>query len=909
MNNHPRLRFFIRILCYLFFSFPYVLDAAIIYVNPSAAGANNGSSWANAFTSLSSALLSATNGDEIWVRQGVYKPVSLVDVNGSGGTDIREATFQIPNGVALYGGFTGLELTRGERNAKINLTILSGDLDNNDINLDGNFIAENTSNIIGNNAYHVIYTSNVNAATVLDGFIITAGHATSADVITDPNQDGGGWYNRLSGTVNASSPTIQNCIFQGNYAASEGGAIYNTNATAGGALLSLIENCKFIANKSNVAGGAINLGSFSAGNYQPNIKGCEFYMNEAYRRGGAIYFVGDHAKIDSSFFRNNKVTVVSMGGTLPGAGGGVGMTASNAVFTKCIFDGNNTTGNPTGAFEGGGGGAVYMSTNEIQTTTLGVSAPKFISCGFYSNIASGNTAAWGGAAVHLNDGGKLRPKYVNCVFSSNQAQNDGGAIANFTRVLSVAMGFVPDLTPNYTNCTFTLNHAGQRGGAIFNDGYVYMGSEVLHSRIENSILWNNTAGVDGPQVSSTGTNVVAYSLIQGSGGSGGGWNASVGTDGGGNLDASPGFVNVADPDGADNIPATSDDGLRLNATALPVDEGNNAAAGLAGITTDYISGARIQGGQVDMGAYERAGIKLPDIKIYWLKDWDIFKPICLSCPWAILFTERIFQQFIWDEPAQLIDKDGAALVIGHIVNRNNSKMGFNVHLTLNNKQNWKSWSAKGRTYTAFTWEAIQIANKTHKDWTFWELTDESYLEGTGQLSGKLKLAHIPVSYKTGFQLGEGANGWDKDLGLSGTFSYKGKLTFKGDRFSLNGVASMNVDALPCERKCIPLVSTDNSNSLILQSDHVTPDFLQDKQGLAVFPVPARGQLTVSFKALPAGNYTLKLYDAKGQLKKQQKLYANKGNVAVSVRELIPGTYVLQLISSAGKITSNKVVIE
>lgn len=907
MNACPKLRPLLKLICCAIFSFPFLLNAAIIYVNPSAAGANNGTSWVNAFTSLSSALLSAANGDEIWVKQGVYKPVSQVDVNSSGGADAREATFQIPGGVALYGGFTGSEVARTDRNSIVNLTILSGDLDNNDVNIDGNFIAENTGNIVGNNAYHVIYTSNVSANTIVDGFIITAGNATSADVITDPNQDGGGWYNRLSGAVNASSPTIRNAVFQGNYAASEGGAIYFTNAAAGGAVLSLIENCKFSFNKSNVAGGAINLGSFSAGNYQPTIKGCEFISNEAYRRGGAIYLVGDHAKIDSSFFKNNKVTVVSMGGTLPGSGGGVIMTASNALFTKCIFEGNNTTGNPTGAFEGGGGGAVYMSANEIQTTSLGVSEPKFISCGFYSNIANGNTAAWGGAAVHLNDGGKLRPKYINCVFSANQAQNDGGAVANFTRVLSVAAGFVPDLTPNYTNCTFTANHAA-RGGAIFNDGYVYLGSEVLHSRTENSILWNNTA-TTGSQISSTGTNVITYSVVQGSGGSGGGWDASIGTDGGNNLDVNPEFVNAADPDGADNIARTADDGLRLNATAAPVDEGNNAAAGLAGITTDYISAARILGGQVDMGAYERAGIVIPDLKIYWLKDWDIFKPICLSCPWAFLFTERIFEQFIWDEPAQLIDQDGTAIVTGHIVNRTNSRMGFQVYLKLVNKQNWKSWNAKGRTYTAFTWEAIQVAKKTHKSWAFWELSDESYLKGTDDLSGKLNLAHVPVSYKTGFQLGEGANGWDKDLGLSGTFSYKGRLTYKGVRSNLDGLATMNVDAEACKKGCVPLVTVTNSFSSMEKSGTAGPEMMPDKKELVVFPVPARDQLTISLTVPSAEIYTIRLYDAKGQLKKQQSMYTNTGNFVMSVKGLAAGVYVLQMVSNSGKITSKKVLIE
>src|SRR5688572_8493909 len=99
--------------------------AAIIYVNSSAVGTNDGTSWANAFTSLTTAMQSALPGDEIWVVQGVYKPVTVVDVNASGGMDPREVTFVIPSGVALYGGFVGTEGVREERNWVSNVTVLS----------------------------------------------------------------------------------------------------------------------------------------------------------------------------------------------------------------------------------------------------------------------------------------------------------------------------------------------------------------------------------------------------------------------------------------------------------------------------------------------------------------------------------------------------------------------------------------------------------------------------------------------------------------------------------------------------------------------------------------------------------------------------------------------------------------
>lgn len=891
------------VLLYALMSFSCLAKADVIYVNPAAAGLNNGTSWANAFTTLSGALMAANNGDEIWVVHGVYKPVTQVDFNGSGGIDAREATFEIPDGVALYGGFAGTEVTREARDWQSNVTILSGDIDNNDVNLDGNFIAETTSNISGNNAYHVLYTSNVSVATIVDGFIVTAGSAEFAGGVDDPNQDGGGWYNRLSGAPNASSPSIRNSTFQGNYASSEGGAIHNTSGIAGGAVLSVIENCKFISNESNFAGGAISLGSFSAGNYQLHIINCAFTSNEAYRRGGAIYLVGDHAIIDSTEFLNNKVTVVFPGETRPGSGGAVAMTASNATFNHCIFQGNSATGNPTGAFEGGGGGAVYMSTNEPQTTTLGISAPAFNSCGFYNNVANGNTAAWGGAAVHLSDAGRLMPNYVNCVFSGNEAQNDGGGIANFTRVISAPEGFTPELTPAFTNCTFRGNQAGARGGAIYNDGFVHLGSEILNSKIENSILWNDAAVVQGPEVHNTGNNSVAYSLIEGSGGSGGGWNNTVGTDGGNNIDEDPGFVNEGDPDGADNTPATNDDGLRLVATSPAVNEGNNGAAGLAGVTTDYALGQRILGTTVDMGAYERSGIIIPDLDIYWLDEWRPFDPGCLSCPWSFLMLDRSLQYFVWDGPAQLVVEGEAAFIKGNIVNSKNRKMGFEVYIKLVNKHDWAAWSRKGRTYTAFTFEAFLVAKQTHTRWSFWELSSESYLKGTGEIQGLLKLAHAPSNFKVGFQLGTGANGWDKDRGMSGSFSYVGKLKYNGKSAKIKGIGSMNVDASSCVKDCVPLEDAHR----LADAETSGSDALVYK--ISAYPVPARENLTISSETLSSGKYAIKFYDNQGMLKKSESMDTENGDCTLSLNGFEPGIYVLKLISAQGETLTKKLIVE
>ncbi|MDJ1500575.1 T9SS type A sorting domain-containing protein [Xanthocytophaga agilis] len=890
----------------------FAVQGATIYVKSSAVGANNGSSWTNAYTSLQSALATAVIGDEIWVAAGVYKPSVQIDFDASGGSNIREVTFSLPNGVKLYGGFIGTEVSLVERNWTLNRTILSGDIDNNDINLDANAIAESWTDIVGNNAYHVVYTANVAATTLLDGFIITAGRAyiASPPNTNSPNLDGAGWYNKISAPQNASSPTIVHCTFQGNYAESEGAGFYTTPGTVFVTMESQIRECKFIQNKANFAGGAIFLGSFQKGKYWAVISQCEFTGNQAYRRGGALALTGDSTRIDTCKFVNNQAIVISEDGTTrPGSGGAVNMATTKAGFRRCIFIGNSATGNPTGAYEGGGGGAVYMSTNDPQTTTLGASKPVFIACGFYNNVAQGNVMAWGGAAVHLNDAGILRVKYINCVFAGNHAQNDGGAVANFTRVISPPSGFSPEIRTEFTNATFYGNSAN-RGGALSNDGYVSSGIEILTSRIENSILYGNTAVSSGQQVYNDGNvNTVSYSLVQGSGGSGGGWIASVGTDGGNNKDAFPSFVNAADVDGADNIPGTTDDGLRVNNGSPVINAGTNAVPNLAGITTDFAGDARIQNSKVDMGAYERYSFIVLPPKFYWLYPWKIIRPGCLTCPWAIRFDRGINENplgFVWQSPAQLTDHGDYAEVVGTIVSQEDRSVQFDVYLKLVKPQDWSEWSSLQRTYKTNTPEARKVAERTHVDWTYWTLSArESYLKGKGSIEGTLQVSHAPKDLNTGFQLGVGANAQDADSGLSGEFYYQGTITTKArlrqNATEWKGIGSLNVDATECTDDCdTKSARIDNDSNLNTETESRT---------FTIYPNPARESVAISLRSGITTSYSVEMYTFQGQKLSVPLSEAGEGTKMINIKGLAAGLYYLKVTQEGGTVQHYKVVVQ
>src|SRR5512136_2310438 len=175
---------------------PLAGTGGTIYVDADATGgANNGTSWGDAYTDLEPALAAALAGDQIWVAAGTYKPTAV-----HGGVGDRFKSFQMKNGVALYGGFdpsVGV-IAFEDRDWVSYVTILSGDL--------------GTVGDPADNCYHVFCHpagTNLNNTAILDGFTVTGGNASE---LSWPDFAGGGMFN------DGSSPALSNCTFSGNSA-------------------------------------------------------------------------------------------------------------------------------------------------------------------------------------------------------------------------------------------------------------------------------------------------------------------------------------------------------------------------------------------------------------------------------------------------------------------------------------------------------------------------------------------------------------------------------------------------------------------------------------------------------------------------------------------------------------------
>ncbi len=190
------------------------------FVDETADPNGEGTSWNCAFDDLQDAISVSTENDEIWVAQGTY-----YTTDGSN----RFISFILRNKVSIYGGFSGGETSKAERDWVANPTIMSGDI-----------------GVIGDasdNSYHVINNKRVNDSAVLDGFTISGGNANLAD--QNPSDKGGGMYNTLS------SPTLNNCTFTNNIAI-KGGAIYSQASDTN------LNNCNF-SNNISTAGEGSNL--------------------------------------------------------------------------------------------------------------------------------------------------------------------------------------------------------------------------------------------------------------------------------------------------------------------------------------------------------------------------------------------------------------------------------------------------------------------------------------------------------------------------------------------------------------------------------------------------------------------------------------------------------------------------
>jgi hypothetical protein len=127
----------------------------------------DGLAWETAYASLAGGLAAAQAGDELWVAAGTYQPFTTLFPASLD----RTSSFEIPAGVAVYGGFAGHEQARNKRDPTTHRTVISG--------VQGKWSA----------AYHsprlplIVFPPTADAQTRLDGFRLEFNPANYASAI------------------------------------------------------------------------------------------------------------------------------------------------------------------------------------------------------------------------------------------------------------------------------------------------------------------------------------------------------------------------------------------------------------------------------------------------------------------------------------------------------------------------------------------------------------------------------------------------------------------------------------------------------------------------------------------------------------------------------------------------------
>jgi hypothetical protein len=388
---------------------------------------------------------------------------------------------------------------------------------------------------------------NLQNLSVVDGY-------AAADA-TSPLAGGGGMM------IDRATVNITDVTFSGSQALVSGS---NAFYAGGGGILSYDSNLAltdvtFVDNSTDAFGG----GLASFGN-TVTLTRVNFQNNTGDVFGGGMVSLGDDSVTLTgvTFSGNSSPGVPEHGPMLNGWGGGLLLYTNVPTLTNVVFSGNTARM---------GGGLAVMGPSATLTNVIfdGNSAlGAQVGSQEYPG-AGGGMLFWGDIGGYSGGGLSL----TNATFSGNSAlvfQMEDGPIPG----TGGGMWYKGDAdsVSTLTNATFSGNSANE-GSAIWADL-----DATSSLAIQNSILWGND-NVISLDLEMSVEFTVGYSDVQG------GW------EGEGSINSDPLFLDATNGD------------LHLQAGSPALDAGDQTLFP-AGVTTDLDGNPRVDGGNVDMGAYE-----------------------------------------------------------------------------------------------------------------------------------------------------------------------------------------------------------------------------------------------------------------------------------------------------------------
>ncbi len=416
----------------------------------------------------------------------------------------------------------------------------------------------------------------VDSTTVLDGLYIVKGRTEEVEgqfQIINRKKAGGGVYVQAEGAANEVNPKIVNCSFINNYAFNLGGGIF-VNGSENGNVSPYFDNCTFLKNHA-ISGGGLEIkgGSFTA---DWRILNSQFIDNYA-NYGAGINLDLEHGSndiyIENCNFNEHYGSV----------GNGINVNELNGNEYKTLYFLNST-------FENNGGGASVIEYAGYSDK----GRIKIDSCFFNNNYNSvGLLSVFGRPLVEIN----------NSVFSENASEVgclllEGGYLKTYNSIfnnnsgaLFTLSGYSHPIDGLISNCTFYENKkiTGQLSEGLISAEGLGLGGNVniVNSIFQANSLYSNLDLFKLIDCEAT----ISHSLFDLS-------DCSYISDD--FVDCGQGVMFSADPLFQD--PNNND--FTLLPCSPAINAGDNAIVDSFGLATDLAGSPRIQGGTVDMGAYE-----------------------------------------------------------------------------------------------------------------------------------------------------------------------------------------------------------------------------------------------------------------------------------------------------------------
>ncbi|NJC27808.1 T9SS type A sorting domain-containing protein [Neolewinella antarctica] len=454
----------------------------IIYVDGDANGANNGTSWADAYTNPGAAFDNGVAGSTVWIAGGLYTTPSA-------------GPFIIDKGMTILGGFAGNETSADAANPTANVTTLSGDVAGNDV-----VGAYSRTSYSDNNRVFFISDTNSTSTFIvtMDGLTVANGGRTAnVSDVNDFSSTGGGIYStarlalsrvRFTGNrastgsalcligVNTAGSAFSGITVSGNFTANpnaesrfDGGAFYvrstgnltfnGVNFSGSGAVTD--PTGLFVA--VNVFGLSMDKCSFSDVTTAELGSGMVLFVTDDVEitnstfddltsDGGAIFIIGRDAAtgevLDENDFVFSNCSFNKCTAPAADAVGGAffcidaNLTFNNVSLNDCVSGGNlggamyydvrgqrtraysldMNNSNFTGSSSGGAGGALYSVTTEAASVNITVDGGEF---------SDNSGVGIGGAVAAVADpASRLRIKFDGTEFTNNTSTGDayGGAV-------------------------------------------------------------------------------------------------------------------------------------------------------------------------------------------------------------------------------------------------------------------------------------------------------------------------------------------------------------------------------------------------------------------------------------------------------------------------------------------------